>query len=439
MKYLVLAAGLFLSIQANAQEKTSLETSSQDFNRWTIEAMTGFSDGNYPYGPGFNPGDKKHVLSHFKINNFDLGLRYMFTPKFGLKANLAYGTYTDKGNSSLPYETEHFNFALQGVVNAAKVLDFGSETRIGLLLYGGVHLGSLTSKTDNVYNPTLGMVVPNSNLDNTEYHGGFVAGITPQLRVTQKLALFADVSVYYNYRQHMNWDGSRNTSDLLGKNTNLSVGLSYSLGKDKIHGDWATIANENDLMVEEMQNEMDKIQTMMQDTDRDGVPDYLDAEPNTVGGVAVDTKGRAIDVNKNGIPDELEGRDGKNGLNTYNKDAIDAAGLLEQGIVNVFFDTNKDTPNAASANNLYFIINYLKNNPEASVRVKGYADVTGNAKLNEDLAKRRATNVTNFITNSGVNASQIEILGQGVDNKMDQNSKTGLQLARRVSFELVKK
>ena len=48
MKYLVLAAGLFLSIQANAQEKTSLETSSQDFNRWTIEAMTGFSDGNYP-------------------------------------------------------------------------------------------------------------------------------------------------------------------------------------------------------------------------------------------------------------------------------------------------------------------------------------------------------------------------------------------------------
>lgn len=237
----------------------------------------------------------------------------------------------------------------------------------------------------------------------------------------------------------MNWDGSRNTSDLLGKNTNLSVGLSYSLGKDKIHGDWATIANENDLMVEEMQNEMDKIQTMMQDTDRDGVPDYLDAEPNTVGGVAVDTKGRAIDVNKNGIPDELEGRDGKNGLNTYNKDAIDAAGLLEQGIVNVFFDTNKDTPNAASANNLYFIINYLKNNPEASVRVKGYADVTGNAKLNEDLAKRRATNVTNFITNSGVNASQIEILGQGVDNKMDQNSKTGLQLARRVSFELVKK
>ena len=36
------------SITANAQEKTSLETSSQDFNRWTIEAMTGFSDGNYP-------------------------------------------------------------------------------------------------------------------------------------------------------------------------------------------------------------------------------------------------------------------------------------------------------------------------------------------------------------------------------------------------------
>ena len=42
---------------------------------------------------------------------------------------------------------------------------------------------------------------------------------------------------------------------------------------------------------------------MLQDTDRDGVVDYLDAEPNTTGGVAVDTKGRAIDVNKNGVPD----------------------------------------------------------------------------------------------------------------------------------------
>ena len=45
---------------------------------------------------------------------------------------------------------------------------------------------------------------------------------------------------------------------------------------------------------------------MMNDTDRDGVPDYLDVENNTIGGVAVDTKGRAIDLNNNGVPDELE-------------------------------------------------------------------------------------------------------------------------------------
>ena len=44
----------------------------------------------------------------------------------------------------------------------------------------------------------------------------------------------------------------------------------------------------------------------MNDTDKDGVPDYLDVEPNSVSGIMVDTKGRMIDLDNNGVPDELE-------------------------------------------------------------------------------------------------------------------------------------
>ena len=44
----------------------------------------------------------------------------------------------------------------------------------------------------------------------------------------------------------------------------------------------------------------------MNDADKDGVPDYLDVENNSIAGVAVDTKGRMVDKNTNGVPDELE-------------------------------------------------------------------------------------------------------------------------------------
>lgn len=440
MRYLVLITGLFFTLQASAQEETIVNDSLLSYNRWTVEAMVGFSDGNYPYSTGFSASDKTQILSQFKLNNFDLGVRYMFTPKFGIKGNFTYSKYSESDNSSIPYQTNQFNLAIQGVVNAARVLDFGSKTRIGLLVHGGIHAASLTSKTDTKLDPILGEI-PNDYVNSTEYHGGFVAGITPQYRITPKLAVFVDLSMYYNYRQHMNWDGTWNeSSDLFGKNTNLSFGVSYSLGSDAIHSDWKEVKNLNEVKIAQLTNKLDEIEVMMQDTDRDGVVDYLDVEPNTIGGVAVDTKGRAIDLNKNGIPDELEGKDGKRGFNNYDKDGVTTGGsLIEQGIVNVFFDTNKDTPIAASSNNLYYVINFLKNNPETSVRVKGYADTTGNEKSNRDLAQRRAQNVTNFLIKSGVKSNQIEILGEGVDKSMDDTSKTGLQLARRVSFELINK
>jgi OOP family OmpA-OmpF porin len=49
---------------------------------------------------------------------------------------------------------------------------------------------------------------------------------------------------------------------------------------------------------------VDNLETMLIDTDQDGVADYLDLEPNTVSGVMVDSKGRSIDLNNNNVPDE---------------------------------------------------------------------------------------------------------------------------------------
>ena len=58
----------------------------------------------------------------------------------------------------------------------------------------------------------------------------------------------------------------------------------------------------------ELMTRLGELEALMNDTDKDGVPDYFDLESNSIAGVMVDTKGRMIDkdINKNGVPDEVE-------------------------------------------------------------------------------------------------------------------------------------
>src|SRR5690606_12591104 len=109
-----------------------------------------------------------------------------------------------------------------------------------------------------------------------------------------------------------------------------------------------------------------EMETMMNDTDKDGVPDYLDAEPNSITGVAVDTKGRAIDHNGNGVPDELESyidqRASQIKQEVKEGTAADLEGLINSGYVNVYFDFNSDKPNAQSVSGINFLTKYMKDN-----------------------------------------------------------------------------
>jgi OOP family OmpA-OmpF porin len=184
----------------------------------------------------------------------------------------------------------------------------------------------------------------------------------------------------------------------------------------------------------------------MNDTDKDGVPDYLDSENNTITGVAVDTKGRAVDFNNNGVPDELESYI-DNKYNSTNNTIIDGGDInsytnsqmktmINGGYVNVFFDFDKSnlTPGTLSAVN--FLIKYLKTNTSSKCDVIGYADALGDSNYNLALAKTRATNVREIIIKSGISADRINLIVNGVDNSIPKDSKLARQLARRVGFKV---
>jgi OOP family OmpA-OmpF porin len=402
-----------------------------NFNTWSIEVNAGMNNAITPFGNGYSSSNENKFISP-RINHFDLGLRYMITSKFGLKLDFANDKISNaSGSSSLPFETQQYRLGLQGVINAGRLMGFDEFTKtIGLLIHAGIQASTLTPKTG-----------VNKNI--TEKNSGIMFGITPQVKLSKNLALTLDFTVISNERQHFTWDGSTSaqSNNLNGQMYNTSVGLTYFFGKNDTHVDWITPIRPEQ-KVAEIAKRMEAVEQLMNDTDRDGVVDHLDTQNNTPAGVVVDKKGRFIDANNNGTPDELEANKGvtqtvenvNNSENSsFNGDALKS--LVENGSVNIYFNLNEDVPNSGSTNSMFQIFQYLNKYPESKITLSGFADVRGDEKSNQDLSKRRAENVRKLLIDSGINTVRIIINPQGVDKNLP-NSKTGLDMARRVSIKI---
>jgi OOP family OmpA-OmpF porin len=431
---LALCAGILFPLALAAQKKE--EKGLNNFNTWSIEVNAGMNNAITPFGDGYSASSESKLFGSPSINHFDLGVRYMVTSKFGLKLDIASDKVTNaSGSSSLPFETQQYRLGLQGVINAGRLMGFDEFTKtIGLLIHAGIQGSTLTPKTG-------------VNKDLSEKNGGIMFGITPQVKLTNSLALTVDFTVLSNARQHYAWDGSTSaqSNNLNGQMYNTSVGLTYFFGKKETHVDWITPVN-SDEKVAEITKRINAVEELMNDTDRDGIVDHLDSQNNTPTGVAVDSKGRFFDANNNGTPDELEANKGVaqtvengNGNNssnsTFNGDALKS--LVENGSVNIYFNVNEDVPNSGSTNSMFQIFQYLNKYPASNITLSGFADVRGNEKENIDLSKRRAENVRKLLIESGINSDRIIISPKGVDKNYPA-SKPGLDLARRVSVQLNK-
>ena len=424
--------------------ETNNEIDGDIYNRWSVEFDLGQSKGAKPYTDGYYASDADKFLGGFQINHYGLGLRYMLNPKFGLKGRFAYDDIKNLNSSeSLPFKLQHLQFSFEAVVNAIRLFDIQDNAgRMGLLFHFGIQASQM-SPISNEGTDGLGTTI-NVNKGKKELNGGLVVGLTPSVRVFNNLSLFLDIAINSNIRQHFNWDGasySERNNNLTGSLFTTSFGLTYSFGKAKIHGDWAIIKEMNDKRIDSLNNRIGEIEELMNDSDKDGVPDYLDAEQNSISGVAVDTKGRMVDKNSNGVPDELEKY--VNNSITSNNDATAIIAkenavlqLINDGYIAAYFETTKATPNNASASNIGFILNYLKNNPGKNVEIAGYADETGKTESNNKLANDRAQNVKSILVKAGISESRITIMSRGEDDSVDNKSDWAKRLVRKTVFKI---
>ncbi|RZJ67367.1 MAG: OmpA family protein [Flavobacterium sp.] len=446
---LLLSFGLlaFGQLSAQTEEADVKEVSLDDtYNKWTIEAGIGPAKGMRPYTEGYYSSNPNSVLGSIDFNSYNLGVRYMISPKFGFKFDASYDKFeNNKDTESKPFEVQQLRFQIQGVVNASRLLNLEEHIgRFGLLAHGGFSYSRITPKLDTGIDPIAGT----SNADINENNIGFVFGITPQFRILKRLALYVDVSTVYNVRQHFAWDGHYSSDDnnLQGQMITGTVGLSYSLGnRSELHGDWGVIEDKRQEELEDLDKRIGELETMMNDADKDGVPDYLDIENNSIPGVAVDTKGRMVDMNQNGVPDELEkyvNQTVKEGVNQGVAQSVEQSSsevlkqLINDGYVAVFFDFGSVKPTPASTQNVAFILNYLRNNPSATADITGYADEIGSSDFNNALSGRRAEYIRTTLIRAGIDGARLNIVPAGEDTSVDKNSDMARRLVRKAIFHI---
>ena len=417
MKKIIFSILLFGAITANAQEK--------DYNQWSVEAEAGVHKVTTPFAPGY-------ATATPSLWQGGLGVRYMINEKFGFKVDGGYNNISDSDDSQ-EFETEYYRASLQGVVNLGNVLDFRSWTNtFNVLLHAGAGYSAHKPKSPIA-------------LQGKDQMLNFIVGITPQIKLTDRLALTGDLSVINHVRQSVTWDGTQSLSSTLSNNqsrgfngtiVNANVGLTFYLGKKAIHADWYSEENTLRSELNALTDRVSKIENDMKDDDNDGIANYLDQEPNTVANALVDSKGRAVDVNNDGIPDTmlapLDARYGNNGA--QGGDFIKQ--FMNNGYANVYFRFNSTNPEDYSLESVGYLVNYMKENPGSKAELTGYADELGSTAYNQKLSEQRANKVQALLVAAGVDASRLTARGAGEDASVDKNSAAARQLVRRVTLKL---
>lgn len=455
MKKFFLPIALFgLAFYATAQEaqeeiveiEKGTTYKASNYNKWSAEVNVGGTNAMYNWsGGGYSDA------AFLGPWHADLGIRYMFNTKFGLKADAGFDQIQNR-DKSREFESRQWRFGLQGILNLGRILSFEDWTKSFSVLF---HAG-----------PSYA-IFQNDNIQEDDKMFNIMAGFTAQYKLSERFALTADITGMNNFGMKYTWNGLSRDAKYITVTTvipsqvvngetipgqtvtsqvrnpasdytkylnpllNVSLGLTYYFG-NRQHADW--------YLEEDLGERIDNIEEMLKDDDNDGVANYLDQEPDSAPDAVVDTKGRTIDANGNGVPDVIEQYIKDNypgtGTSTVLTDSNILKQLIDSGIINVYFDYDKSDPFDASLGGVDFVVEYLKMNPNASVDIMGYADPVGGSAYNQALSQRRADAVKQIIIGKGINASRLNAKGQGVDADFKGSAVSAHQLARRVIFKI---
>ena len=104
--------------------------------------------------------------------------------------------------------------------------------------------------------------------------------------------------------------------------------------------------------------------------------------------------------------------------------------FIQSHYADVYFDKNSLLPKESSTSAIGMLVNYIKQNPEATVTLVGYIDKSGSVEYNQKLSLQRAESVKQIMVEVGVDSDRIITQGGGIEE--EDNS----YLSRRVKIIL---
>jgi OOP family OmpA-OmpF porin len=239
-----------------------------------------------------------------------------------------------------------------------------------------------------------------------------------------------------------------------------TIGVSYyafGANKDKVHADWYSEESDIENKLTELKNKIAAAEAKLVDTDKDGVADYLDVEPNTPEGTIVNTKGqRIVDMDGDGILDTedycptVKGTLEFKGCPTGFSASVEVKEETSEEVSNlpaelsakfknltgdVLFTLNSDKVKPAFQKTLVKLAKQLNENKNIKVTINGHADNVGEEGINNTISESRAVNVKNILVSNGVDASRISTKGFGDKMPKESNdTEKGRNANRRAEF-----
>lgn len=377
----------------------SFLVNAQDYDHWSIDLGAGIHQAGSTLSPGYNPTP---------LGQGNIGFRYMFNERFGLRLDLGYNSFSD-ADGSLPFKSNYYRASLEGVANLGNVLKFNTWTkRFNLLAHAGVGAASL-----NVVEPT-------DNGGDLMY--AMNVGITPQYKLSNRFSLFLDFNSFVHFYQSDNFDGGPNTATRESNISlmNASIGLNIALGKNKQSADFWNVEKEEAVV----NNELETIKNRLANAEKE---------------IEI-LKTKESSPNKELIMTELDNRYVKKGENPNRYSDVVTGGnvdfirnLLNSGYINVYFDTNKTRIQNGSLNSVNYLKQFMLDNPYVNAELIGYADETGKENSNKALSQNRAKRVYDVLVAAGISPTRLSYFGGGEDKTVTKGAR---QLARKVTFKL---
>jgi OOP family OmpA-OmpF porin len=409
---------------------------------------------------------------------FGFSAKYVFANNFSMRATILAGQMQNKNlGSSTPYyqsTNDFLEFSTQCNLNLVNFKKKSTGKNISQLYIGaglGYHKGFLSYNPSSVAStlPEVGsLIVP--------YGVGFKWFINPMfdfgIEIGQRLTFTDQIDGY----ESLSSTNRSNDFYILPQ-----IFLTYNFGATKndrsiewvepaeqVYDELIKTRNETNQRMENMKREHDSAFEFMRksfeqkleenkrksdsliiafresyknDSDGDGVSDVFDKELNTPDGALVDGSGRAMDTDKDSIPDYRDKCPTQAGRAANNGCPVQATKgqlmVINDGIKNLQFETGQSIIKSSSFPALDKLAELLVDNQIFIFRIDGHTDNVGDSIMNIVLSQGRADAVKNYLVSKGVDATRISATGYGSSRPVVSNStEVGRARNRRVDMQV---